>query len=131
MTNFAFTLTAFKERIQSDERQKQRAIKKKEKAEANRKAAEAHARAQSGHAQKLRSAAFAAARRGDAAEVRRLVWDESVNAGGGEVLDDMNSALDKKPKDGAETLLHIAAIQGNVELVEWLVKRSKYIQSRL
>lgn len=115
----------YPDRISSEARQKQRQAEKRERAEAERRAAEARVRAQQELTQKLRSEAFAAARRGDEEGVRRLVWDEDVNVTGGEFLVGRGSDGDKLQNDDLETLLHIAANQGKLELVEWLLKRSE------
>lgn len=68
---------------------------------------------------------FAAARGGNAAEVRKGVWEQAVDAAGGEVKTGSDSYVKSPPKDPKETLMHIAAKQGDVELVEWLDAHSK------
>ena len=93
---------------------------KKAQAEAIRKEAENAARFQAKRGQTLRSAAFAAARAGDAERVKKGVWEDEVDANGGEVKLGAEEFINCQPKDPRETLLHIAAKQGNVDLLRWL-----------
>ena len=62
---------------------------------------------------------------GDFARVKKGVWEESVDAAGGEVLPGSEQFIPQHPKDANETLLHIAARQGNIEFVEWLDNHGK------
>ncbi|PSR76042.1 hypothetical protein PHLCEN_2v8704 [Hermanssonia centrifuga] len=109
-----------KKRQEAEKRQKAKASNKKAQAEASRKAAEDKARAQREQAQALRSETFQAARNGDAAKVRKGVWEDSVDAAGGEVKEGCEIFVKSMPKDPSETLSHIAASKGDVELVKWL-----------
>ncbi|EIM89836.1 uncharacterized protein STEHIDRAFT_118931 [Stereum hirsutum FP-91666 SS1] len=115
---------AERERIQEKEeaerRQKAKAEEKKSKAAAKQEAAEKAARARQQRTQDLRSAVFAAARSRNAEKVRKGVWEDEVDAAGGEVRVGLENFAKTKPKDPKETLLHIAAYNGDVDLVEWL-----------
>lgn len=75
--------------------------------------------------QTMRSAVFAAARRGDAAKVRKGVWEDGVDAAGGEVKIGHEQFMKVPPADVKETLVHIAAKRGDAELVAWLNSHSK------
>ncbi|KAI6005682.1 hypothetical protein EDD15DRAFT_2150432, partial [Pisolithus albus] len=68
----------------------------------------------------LRSAAFAAARAGDAQRVKKAIWEDSVDPAGGEVKLGCDSFIEVQPQDPTETLLHIATQNGDVDLVKWL-----------
>lgn len=74
--------------------------------------------------QTLRSQIFAAARSGDAVVVRKGVWEQNVDASGGEVLKDSDTPVKSRPTDPKETLMHIAARNGDLDLVEWLGRYS-------
>ena len=93
---------------------------KKAEAEATRKAAEKKARSLQVQVQNLRSQIFAAARRKDAAAVKKGVYEDNVDASGGELRQGSESLAKKTPVDLKETLLHIAAKHGDVDLVQWL-----------
>lgn len=75
--------------------------------------------------QKKRLAVFAAARKGQYEAVKKGVWEEDVDAAGGEVRSGAEDAVKPSPRDPKETLLHIVARLGNQEIVEWLVDHSK------
>ncbi|KAI0320718.1 hypothetical protein OF83DRAFT_1047475, partial [Amylostereum chailletii] len=68
----------------------------------------------------LRSEVFAAARRNDPERVKKGVWEDEVDAAGGEVKVGHGEFVKKMPVDRKETLLHIAAKHGDASLVEWL-----------
>lgn len=70
--------------------------------------------------QKLRSAIFAAARKGNAKRVEQGIWEEQVSAAGGEVKDGCHDFVEVVPTDPHETLSHIAARHGDHDLVKWL-----------
>lgn len=72
-----------------------------------------------------RSAVFNAARAGDASKVKKGVWEDDVDAAGGEVKRGCERFVSSPPKDPQETLLHIAARNGDADLVEWLDAHSK------
>jgi hypothetical protein len=72
------------------------------------------------HTQTLRSAAFAAARSGNAEKVKKCIYEDEVDAAGGEIKNGCESFVDRKPNDPSETLLHIAAKMGNADLMGWL-----------
>lgn len=118
------------ERIAAEERQKAKAESKKAQADAQRKKAEKTARAQQQRGQLLRSAVFAAARLGDAATVKKGVWEDEVDAAGGEVKVGCHDFVKSPPKDSQEALLHIAARNGDSELVEWLDAHSQFVISQ-
>ncbi|KAI0030386.1 hypothetical protein K488DRAFT_7394, partial [Vararia minispora EC-137] len=67
-----------------------------------------------------RSDIFAAARCGDSDKVRKGVWEDDVDAAGGEVKARHEKFVKVMPADRSETLLHIAAKKGDANLVEWL-----------
>lgn len=113
------------ERQDAEKRQKQKASNKKAQAEASRKNAETTARNLAQHVQALRSTVFAAARNGDAEKVKKGVWEDNVDAAGGEVKKGSEEFVSKQPADPSETLMHIAASRGDVDLVEWLDSHSK------
>ncbi|KAH7889399.1 DnaJ-domain-containing protein [Phlebopus sp. FC_14] len=109
-----------KERREAEERQRAKAASKKAEAEKQRKKAAQTAQAQQQRAQTLRSAAFAAARAGDATQVKKGVWEDGVDPAGGEVRVGCERYVKEQPQDPKETLLHIATQKGDVDLVEWL-----------
>ncbi|KIM62150.1 hypothetical protein SCLCIDRAFT_1215501 [Scleroderma citrinum Foug A] len=109
-----------KERKEAEERQRAKAASKKAEAESRRRQAAETAQAQQERAQTLRSAAFTAARAGDAKLVKKSIWEDSVDLAGGEVKMGCEKFVKKQPQDPQETLLHIAAQKGDVDLVEWL-----------
>lgn len=74
--------------------------------------------------QKLRSAAFAAARKGDPEKVKKAVWEDSVDAAGSEALPGCEVA---SQADDKETLLHIAVECEDNDLIEWLVDHSTFL----
>lgn len=113
------------ERREAEERQKMKATHKKAQAEATKKSAQQKARAQQERLQTLRSEVFAAARRGDVANVKKGVWEDNVDAAGGEMRKGAESFVKPLPKDPHETLLHIATMRGDAELVEWLDMHSR------
>lgn len=108
------------EKEQAERRQKTKAEEKKNKAAAKQEAAEKAARARQQRTQDLRSAVFAAARSGKAEKVKKGVWEDEVDAAGGEVRAGLENFAKTKPTDPKETLLHIAAYNGDIDLVEWL-----------
>jgi len=97
---------------------------RKAEAEASRKVTAQKVRMQQEKSQYLRSSAFAAARKGDAAAVKKAVWEDGVDAAGGEVKPGLGDMIKIKPEDPMQTFLHIAVVQGNTELVQWLEKHS-------
>lgn len=70
--------------------------------------------------QALRSKVFEAARRKDAAAVKKGVYEDNVDASGGEIRKGAESFAKSTPVDPKETLLHIAAKHGDIDLVRWL-----------
>ncbi|KAI0374846.1 hypothetical protein BV20DRAFT_935224 [Pilatotrama ljubarskyi] len=119
-----------KERREAEERQRLKAFAKKAEAEASRKAAEQKARTQQEKFQATRSKVFAAARKGDAAAVRKGVWEENVDAAGGELRKGAEAFAKYPPADPKETLLHIAAKNGDLDLVQWLDSHSAEPEER-
>lgn len=75
-------------------------------------------------AQTKRSHIFTNARKGDSEAVKRGIWEDCVDAAGGEILDAEGLEGFAQPADPKETLLHIAARLGDEILVEWLVDHS-------
>ncbi|KIJ41214.1 hypothetical protein M422DRAFT_209334 [Sphaerobolus stellatus SS14] len=106
--------------LAGQQRRKKKAEAKKAESEASRQSAAQKLRLQQEKSQKLRFAAFEAARKGNAAAVKKAVWENGVDASGGELKPGMEDFVQNKPKDPRQTLLHIAVIRGDVELVEWL-----------
>ncbi|KAJ7219483.1 DnaJ-domain-containing protein [Mycena pura] len=109
-----------REREAAEERQKAKVEAKKANAQAHRSKAEAAARAAQQQLQIKRSSVFSAARAGKHDKVKAGVWAESVDAAGGEVKAGCEVFVKNKPNDPQETLLHIAARNGDKELVSWL-----------
>jgi len=102
------------------ERREQKAFNKKAKAEAERETAAKSARSQQERLQMLRSAVFVAARNGDVDKVKKGIWEDMVDAAGGEMSNGCASLVHEETQDKLETLMHIIAKQGNKELLEWL-----------
>lgn len=75
--------------------------------------------------QHLRSAVFAAARRKDAANVKKGVYEDAVDASGGEVKKGAEAFVECPPNDLRETLLHIAVNNDDIDLVAWLDSHGK------
>lgn len=109
-----------REKKEAEERQRMKAFNKKAQAAASQKSAEQKARAQREHLQALRSEIFTAARRGDPEKVKKGVWEDNVDAAGGEVRKGSEDFLQSLPEDKSETLMHIAAKNGDADLIEWL-----------
>lgn len=97
-----------------------KAFNKKAQDAASQKSAEQKARAQREHLQALRSEIFTAARCGDPEKVKKGVWEDNVDAAGGEVRKGSEDFLQSLPEDKSETLMHIAAKNGDADLIEWL-----------
>ncbi|KAH9946150.1 uncharacterized protein BXZ73DRAFT_37594 [Epithele typhae] len=112
------------DRREAEQRKRDRASTKKAEAAASRRTAEQKMRSQQEQAQIKRSEVFAAARRGDFATVKKGVWEDDVDAAGGEIRKGFEDFIQTPPGDRAETLLHIAAKHGNVDIVEWLDSHS-------
>ncbi|OSD01559.1 hypothetical protein PYCCODRAFT_484974 [Trametes coccinea BRFM310] len=107
-------------RREAEERQRQKASAKKAEAEASRKTAEQKARAKLQQLQATRSKVFATARRKDFAAVKKSVWEDNVDAAGGELRTGAEAFVKNKPADPKETLLHIAAKNGDTDMIQWL-----------
>lgn len=97
---------------------------KKARADAERKKSEQAARKRMQNSQTTRSAVFAAARAGHTEKVKKGIWEDSVDAAGGEVRDGCQEFVKSPPKDPKEALLHIVAKTGDLNLVEWLDSHS-------
>ena len=108
------------ERKAAEKRREVKATKKKAEAEASRRNAEQKAHTQQERTQTLRSAVFAAARTGNIDKVKKGIWEDGVDAAGGEVKPGSEAFVKAKPKDAQETLAHVAAAKGNLDLFEWL-----------
>ncbi|KAE9409541.1 DnaJ-domain-containing protein [Gymnopus androsaceus JB14] len=118
------------ERLAAEERQKAKISQKKAKANAKRQKAEDAARAQREKVQNNRSTVFRAAREGNAQEVKKGIWENNVDAAGGEVVPGHEEFIVTMPEDSQETLLHIAARNGDSDLVEWLDTHSAEPEER-
>lgn len=119
------------EKEEREQRQKAKKANKKGEAEALRKKAADAVRTQQQRAQTLRSATFAAARAGDAAKVKKGVWEDNVDAAGGEVRKGCEGFVTTAPADPKETLMHIAVKNGDADLVQWLDAHSTSLNSSL
>ena len=108
------------DRHEAEQRKRKKASAKKAAAEASRRAAEDKARSQQEQLQSKRSNVFAAARRNDTDAVKKGVWEDEVDASGGETRKGSELFMKSTPADSRETLMHIAAKHGNLDLVEWL-----------
>lgn len=108
------------ERIAAEERQKAKVLSKKAEALSQRQKAEQTIRLRQQRIQAARSAVFSAARRGDTSQVEKGVWEDEVDAAGGEVKDGCDDFVKDPPQDTQETLMHIAAKRGDQDLVKWL-----------
>lgn len=108
------------ERKEAAERQQAKAASKKAESLAARKRAAETAEAQQRRVQTTRSEAFSAARKGDVVKVKKAVWEENVDATGGESKPGCEAYVKRPPEDPKETLLHIATRRGDADLVEWL-----------
>ncbi|KAK0484024.1 hypothetical protein IW261DRAFT_1606085 [Armillaria novae-zelandiae] len=104
----------------AEQRRREKHKGKKTKAAARRRQAKQAIRAHLQKAQALRSAFFAAARESNTTKVKAGIWEEDVDAAGGEIKRDCERFVSQKPKDPQETLLHIAVLKGDHELVVWL-----------
>jgi hypothetical protein len=109
------------------ERREQKTSNKKAKAQAEREAAAKSVRSQQERLQTLRSAVFAAARKGEVDKVKKGIWEDQVDAAGGEICNGCSSLSQKEPQDPSETLMHIIAKQGNKEVLEWLASHGEYL----
>lgn len=115
------------ERQEAEERQKKKKAAKKAQAKVKSRKAEQTAQIVQERAQARRSAVFQAAREGDVAKVKEGIYENSVDASGGEVRPGCEKYVKVLPKDSQETLLHIATKNGDASLVEYLDRHSKYI----
>jgi ankyrin repeat protein len=76
--------------------------------------------------QKKRSAIFAAARAGLWEQVKKGIWEDHVDADGVEVLTGLEEII-PKPEELKETLLHLAAKEGVIDVFKWLIDHGKSI----
>ena len=113
------------ERKEAAARQKVKASGKKAKVESSKRSAERAGWLLKERAQRLRSEVFAAARRGDSERVKKGVWEDEVDAAGGEVKIGHEEFMKSMPEDRNETLAHLAAHHGVADLVEWLNAHSR------
>lgn len=118
----------YAERKAAEKRQKAKAEEKRAQSKAQQKQAKEVVQTLQQKRQILRSAIFAAARKGDAAQVKKGIWEDEIDAAGGEVKRGCEQFA-TLPKDNQETLLHLAAFQGNRDLVEWLDTHSASLNS--
>lgn len=115
------------ERLDAENRHKAKVQAKKAQADAVRKSSEARAREIRRAAQEARTFVFAAARNGEAEEVKKYIWDDAVDTAGGEVKPGCSDFVKSQPGDPLETLLHIATKFGNLDLVQWLDSHSQFL----
>lgn len=115
------------EQKEAEERQKAKHKSKKAAAKNKKKHAEDVLRNQKQQAQALRSSVFAAARANDETTVKKGIWEDGVDASGGEIKIGCEDFVPHPVIDKQETLLHIAAMKGNADLVEWLDVHSKEV----
>ncbi|KAG6851252.1 hypothetical protein H0H93_011688 [Arthromyces matolae] len=118
------------ERREAEERHKIKTSDKKVAAEARRQKDQEAMRVRLETAQKTRSAVFKAARNKDVDRVQRGIWEEHVDAAGGEVKDGCHDLVQIAPRDPQETLLHIAAGHGDHDLVKWLDGHGAELEER-
>jgi hypothetical protein len=116
--------------LQAEKRQKNKIEAKKAQAEAVRKTSEERAKLLLQQAQTTRSSVFAAAREGNSEKVKRGIWEDAVDAAGGEVKHGSANVVKDHPEDAKETLLHIASATGDFELVKWLDSHGTYSSFR-
>lgn len=116
--------------MQAERRQKNKIEAKKAQAEAVRKTSEERAKLLLQQAQTTRSSVFAAAREGNSEKVKRGIWEDAVDAAGGEVKLGSANFVNDHPEDAKETLLHIASATGDFELVKWLDGHGTYSSFR-
>ena len=123
--------TTSPDRREAEQRKRKKASAKKVAAEASRKTAEEKARSHQEQVQEKRSNVFAAARRNDTEAVKKGVWEDAVDAAGGEARKGSEDLVKNPPTDPKETLMHIAAKHGNLELVKWLDSHSATFLTKL
>lgn len=58
--------------------------------------------------------------------VKKGVYEEDVDATGGEIRLGCENYVQDVPSDPSETLLHITARVGNADMVEWLDSHGKF-----
>ncbi|KIY72080.1 DnaJ-domain-containing protein [Cylindrobasidium torrendii FP15055 ss-10] len=109
-----------RERQQAEQRKQDAAKAKKATGEMQKKQAKAKVANAKQASQKKRSQVFAAARAGKVDQVKKGIWEDQVDATGGEILLGCDEYVATRPKDPKETLLHIASQKGDVDMVEWL-----------
>lgn len=115
----------FTERLKAEERQKKKVEAKKAQLEANRKSSEERTKEILRSAQNIRSSVFSAARKGQSDLVKKGVWEDGIDAAGGEIKPGCSTFVNSTPSDLQETLLHIATKNGDLGLVKWLDSHSK------
>ena len=114
------------ERFEAEKRQRNKIEAKKAQAEAVRKSSEERAKLLLQRAQTIRSSVFAAAREGHSEKVKKGIWEDGVDAAGGEIKHGSAEFVKDHPRDAKETLLHIASTSGDFELVKWLDSHGTY-----
>lgn len=110
--------------MEAEIRRKQKSQRKKAQAEANRKSSEERTRVLMKKAQENRSAVFDAARKGEGERVKRGIQQDGVDAAGGEIKPGCVDFVKTFPEDPMETLMHISATKGDLDLIKWLDSHS-------
>ena len=57
--------------------------------------------------------------------MKKGIWEDNVDAAGGEVKKGSEEFVSKMPADSLETLMHIAASIGDADFVQWLDDHSQ------
>ena len=81
-------------------------------------------------AQEIRSAVFDAARKGNPESVKKGIWADGVDAAGGEIKPGCANFVKNPPEDPMETLMHISATKGDLDLIKWLDSHSTSFRGR-
>ncbi len=58
-------------------------------------------------------------------KVKKGIWEDNIDAAGGEIRKGCEAFVKVPPEDPKETLLHIAARCGDTDLLKWLDTHSE------